>query len=208
MDGQRQGMPRGKMPVLHARHHVERTIDGQWHNGQLQFVSQSEGTFLERTHVACKRTGTLRKHHHTTVASLQNMTCSLVGMTHLPHPTLVDHNLVRLPAGIAHEGNLVDLVLHHPLEVTTQEAVNQEDVERALMVGHKDIRLVGFQVFAPLDLDRQQEHTRDGSRPPATRVIAPIVTIAQRTSYAHQECSPDGHCNGDGNGNKNLINAI
>ena len=122
------------MPVLRTRHDIERAVDGQRNDRQLQLVGQRKGTLLKHAHVTCERTGTLGKDNHGTVAGLQNMTCCLVGLAHLPHPTLVDHNLVRLTTGIAHTRNLIDLVLHHPLEVTTQKAVNQKDIEGALMV--------------------------------------------------------------------------
>ena len=82
------------------------------------------------------------------------MTSGLVRSLNLRGSTFVDEDLVRLTTSIAHKRYLVELVLHHPLEVTTQEAIDEEDVEGTLMVGDEDIRLVGFQVFTTFDMDR------------------------------------------------------
>ena len=144
----------GKVPVLHAGHDIEGAIDGEGYDRQLKLVGEHEGTLLESTHVTRKRTGTLREHDNGAVARLQDMASGLIGSLDLRRSTLVDEDLVRLTAGIAHERNLVELVLHHPLEVTTQEAIDEEDVEGTLMVGDEDIRLVGFQVFTTFDMDR------------------------------------------------------
>ena len=46
---------------------------------------------------------------------------------------------MRLASGIAHERDLLELVLHHPLEISAEETVDEEDVERSLVVGNEDI---------------------------------------------------------------------
>ena len=70
VDGQGQGMPMGEVPVLHARHDIERAIDGEGNDRQLELVSEHEGSFLESSHVTCKRTGTLWEHDNGAVARL------------------------------------------------------------------------------------------------------------------------------------------
>ena len=72
-------MPMSKVPVLHARHDIERAIDGERHDRQLKLIGQHEGTLLESTHVTRKRTGTLGEYNNGAVARLQDMACSLVG---------------------------------------------------------------------------------------------------------------------------------
>ena len=136
------------------------------------------------------------------------MTCRLVGSAHGPHATLVNHNLVRPATGKAHKGYLLYLVLHHPLEVTTQKAIDEEDVKGSLMVGYKDVRLIGFQILTAFHLYGQQEGTNDSTSPPATWIVAPIMSIAQRTADTHKQSRPDSHQNGDRKGHKNLIDAV
>ena len=50
--------------------------------------------------------------------------------------------MVRILTGDTDEGHFAQALLHHPLEVSAQEAVNQEDIESALMIGHENITLV------------------------------------------------------------------
>ena len=155
VDGQRQRMPMSEVPVFHAGHNIERAIDSEGHDGQLELIGQHEGTFLESAHVTRKRAGTLWEYDNGAIARLQNMACSLIGSLDLRGAALVDEYLVGVATGIAHERNLVELLLHHPLEVTPQKTVYEEDVEGSLMVGDEDIRLVRFQVFTTLDTNRQ-----------------------------------------------------
>ena len=53
-------------------------------------------------------------------------------------------------------------------------------------------------MLAPLNRDRQQERTSDGTRPPAARIVAPEMAIAQSTTDTHKESCPYRHQNGDG----------
>jgi hypothetical protein len=76
------------------------------------------------------------------------------------------------------------------------------------MVGDEDIRLVGFQMFTPLHLNRQQESMGDDTSPPTTRIVTPIVAIANGTTHTHDEGRPNGHQDGDGKCHKQLIDAV
>ena len=71
---------------------------------------------------------------------------------------------------------------HHPLEVAVEESINQEDVERSLMVGNKDIRLTFAQVLAPFHLHGQEQQSHDEARPALTGIIAPEVAVAQEAA--------------------------
>ena len=99
--------------------------------------------------------------------------------------SFVDEYLVRLLTGIAHERNLTQLVLHHPLEITVQMAVDEENVERSLMVGHKHIALGFLQMFATLYLDRNQKKLQNQFTPPMSWEVTPEVAIADGSADAH-----------------------
>ena len=72
-------------------------------------------------------------------------------------------------------------------------SVNQEYVERTLMVGHKHVALVLFQMFAPLNLYRYQKHFQDYFSPYMARHVAPEVAIAYGGTNAHLECCNHRH---------------
>ena len=208
MDGERQGVPVGKMPVAGARHHIKGSVDGQRNDRKLQLVGQYKGTFLELSHVPGERTGPFREHDHTQIALFQGLTGGLVGCSYLCRATLIDEDLVRLAAGIAQERNLTQLVFHHPFEVTAQKTVDQEDVKRPLMIGHKDIRLVGFQILTAFNLDGQQAGIKDGAGPPAAGIVAPEVTIADGRADADSNSSQDGGQYEYGQHHDNLIDSV
>ena len=56
---------------------------------------------------------------------------------------------------LAHKRHIAQFRLHHPLEMATKEAVDKEDIECALMVGHDDKALTFSQMLASLNLNRQ-----------------------------------------------------
>ena len=145
-------MPVDEVEAFHTGQDVERPVDGQRHDRQLQFVGQGEGAFLEMGHVTCEGTCAFGEHRHA-VALLQYLAGILVGLANLAGTPFVNHNLVRLLTGIAHEGNLPQLLFHHPFEVTPQMSVYQEDVKGTLMVGHEDVTLSFLQVLTPFHLD-------------------------------------------------------
>ena len=82
VDGERERMPIDPMPILHAGHDVERSVDCQWADGQLQFVGKHEGATAEEAHVAGERAGTLREHHYRH-ALFQGLTRLVVGLLYL-----------------------------------------------------------------------------------------------------------------------------
>ena len=96
---------------------------------------------------------------------------------------LIDEDISGALAGLAHERHLTQLLLHHPFELAAEEAVDQEDVEDALMVGNDDIALVGVKVFATFDLHGQQENTYYGTRPPAAWIVAPPRSVEEGAAY-------------------------
>ena len=177
VDGEAQRMPRDEMPVAHTRQNVERAVNGKRYDRQLQLVGQRKGALTEKSHVAGKRAGTFGEDGDA-VALLQDAAGVVVGLLNLADATLVDHNLVRLSAGITHKGNLLYLVFHHPLEVAAQETVDEEDVEGTLMVGHEDVRLVLLQMLATFDGHRDKEDAEDNPGPPAAGIIAPEMAVA------------------------------
>ena len=65
--------------------------------------------------------------------------------------------MVGIDAGETHERDVTDAFLHHPLEVTAQKAIDEEDVEGALMIRHEHVALAFLKVLPTLYLDGEEE---------------------------------------------------
>ena len=100
--------------------------------------------------------------------------------------------MASLLAGITHERHLAQGFLHHPLKVAPEVTIYQEDIHRALVVGHEDITAVLVDVFAPLDADGQQQHAARQPRPHLAGIVAPEMGIAQNAAYDGEEGCDDG----------------
>ena len=87
-------------------------------------------------------------------------------------------------------------------------SVNQENVERTLMVGHKHVTLVFFQMFASLHLYRYQKHLEDNLSPYMARHVAPEVPIAYGGTNAHLECCNHRHQHYSRQTNYKLVDSI
>jgi hypothetical protein len=88
-----------------------------------------------------------------------------------------------LGTGKAYKRNSTQLVFHHPLEMTIQVTINQEDVKGSLMVGYKDIRLFLIQVLTSLYTYRNEEQPQDNTSPQTRRIVAPEMTEAKSRTY-------------------------
>lgn len=82
----------------------------------------------EHAHVAGEGAATLREHHERH-AFLQHLARLVVRGTDLGRTALVYEDVVGIDAGETYERDVADAFLHHPLEVTAQEAIDEEDVE-------------------------------------------------------------------------------
>ena len=94
MDGERQGMPFGEVPVACAGHHVERAIYSEWNNRQLQFVGKHESSLLEDSHVTSKRSCSLWENHNTHSAR-QSLPCIDIGYVYVDKIALI-YNVGRM----------------------------------------------------------------------------------------------------------------
>ena len=78
---------------------------------------------------------------------------------------LIDKDEAGALAGLADEGHLPQLSLHHPFEMAVQETIDEEDVEGPLMVGDDDVALLGIHVLATLDVNGEEEQTNHDNGP-------------------------------------------
>ena len=99
-----------------------------------------------------------------------------------PSGNLVYEDVVGCCAGCSDERHLPESALHHPLEVAAQIAVDDEHVERSLVVGHEDVALARSQMLAALYLDGQQQYADYEFGPQSAWVVAPEVAVADEAT--------------------------
>ena len=207
MDGETEGAPLQEMPVFGAGHHMERAVDGNRHNGQLQLIGQHECTLLEVAHGSRIGARALGKHHHAHAAAQRGTRLS-IGLAHLARAALVDEYLMRSLAGHTHKGDFPDASLHHPLEVAAKVAVEKEDVERALVIGHEDVGLVGLEMLPALHSDGQQTELEREPRPAFAGIVTPEIAIAKQTAYGDSQGGNNRENEEEGQSHDQLIKTI
>ena len=191
----------------HAGQHVERAIDGDGDNGQLEFVGQLEGAFAEEAHVASEGARPFREHHEGG-AVLECVAGVVDGFLDFLRTGFVDEDVVGSLAGIANQEDAAQGFLHHPFEVTAQEAVDEEDVHRTLVVGYKNVALMAVDVFASFNLDGEQEDAADKDRPQFAWVVAPEMCAANEAADDGGESCQDGCNQAQGEGDAQLVDSV
>ncbi len=150
MDSERDS-PRSSV-VGSAGHAPERPVNRNRHYRQAVFSRQHEGASLERDHASVE-CATPFGENYERHATLQGLLRFLDSGAYPCHRRIIDHHMPCTPTGLADEENLLQLLLHQPLEVVIQIAVDAPDVESALMIGHKDIARVRVDIFPSPDHD-------------------------------------------------------
>ena len=73
-----------------------------------------------------------------------------------------------------------------------QIAINEEDVEVALMVGEEDVGLLRVDMFAAFDPDGDEEEPTGDARPPFRPVVADVVVVAEQRCNDYSRCNHNG----------------
>ena len=156
----------------------ERTVDGDRDYGQLQFVGQLESPLLEGAHVPGVGARPFGEHHQRS-AFLQYLSRVFVGFMYLFRSGFVHEDVARAFAGFSHEENLPQRLLHHPLEVAAQEAVDEEDVERSLVVGHEDVGGLLVHVLVSAYDHGDEQHAAEDDGPDFSGIVSPEMGAAE-----------------------------
>ena len=120
---------------------------------------------------------TLREYHQAG-AVLQDTSCVVIGTLYALGAALIYEDLATALAGFAHQRQIAQLLLHHPLEMAPQEAIHEEDIVRALVIGHEHIGLILLQILPSLYMHRQQHDVAHHPTPYMCRPITPEVCVA------------------------------
>ena len=207
MDGETQGVPCEERESLLAAQHVKRTVDGDGHHGHLQFVGQLKRATAEDAHVASERACSLGEYHQAG-ATMQYAAPLFTGVLDASGATLVHHDMAGAAACSPDERQLAQRLLHHPLEVAAQEAIDEENIVRALVVGHKDIGGVGLKVLAPFHADGEEHKPAHQAAPDHGGIIAPEVGLAQAASQDGDYGCERGGQQQDRCGHEELIGSV
>ena len=158
MDGQPQRSIVCEMKIACARHDVKTTVDRNRYDRKLQFVSQLERATAEQSHVAGEGASAFGEDGERSTAD-QALARGCHRFGNGATTRLIYEYETGFFAGITHEGEFAQRGFHHPFELTAEETREEKNVERSLVIGHKDVALMALQVFAPFDFDREEEQT-------------------------------------------------
>jgi len=184
MDDEPKRMPSDEVDASLTREDVEAAVDGDRDDGQPQFVCQLEGSSAELCHVTGEGACPFGEDHKR-YPMLKHLPCLFVSPVNSFWPALIDHDMSCTFAGFPYERDASQAFLHHPAEAASQEAIDEEDVVGALMVGNKDIRLLLVEQFSSLHFDREQHYPAHQSAPHHCGVIAPRLGIAEGAANNH-----------------------
>ena len=204
VDGQRDGASANGFGI--AAEHIEGTIDGEWHDGDADFVGEHERTTLERPHFARTGASAFREDNHRH-AALQGFPCLLHRLSDA-RDAIGQVDVLGLDTGITDKGNLLQIFLHHPLEIVSKVAVSQEDVIVALVVRQKDVAFVFLDVLSTFHLHFQQEKPEGAFRPELGQVISHHVGVAQKACDDDTGGHEDGDGHEDGKGDSEGVNFV
>ena len=112
-------------------------------------------------------------------AFLEYFTGIVVSLADFAGAAAVDIDVMGVLAGHAEEWYLAQRFLHHPFEVAVKESVNEEYVERALVVSHEDVALLRVEVLTTFDTDWQKEQIAGEASPPLAGIVTPEVSVAK-----------------------------
>ena len=176
--------------VVVARKDVERPIDGYRNNGKTDFPGKHESATLKGIHAPGVRPRALGKYDHRGAAPK-----SLLRLAHGMDDAgaaFAHENLLAPRTSKPHEGQAAQVFLHHPLKLVGQIAVEQENVEVALMVRKEHIALPRVETFQPFETDRVESRANGEAAPEPWHVPGNIPRVAQKRSHYDQSGNNNG----------------
>ena len=204
VDGERDGAHVDGLVV--TVEDVEGAVDGEGDDGDANLIGEHEGAALEGGHPASVGAGAFGEDDHGH-ASLEGFARLLYGLGDAGD-AVGEVDLLGLGAGIADEGDLAQVFLHHPLEVVAEVAIDEEDVVVALVVGEEDIALFFLDVLAPLHFHLQQEEPEGALGPELGQVVGHVVGVAEETGNDDGGGHDDGYHHKDGQGDEEGVEGV
>ena len=103
----------------------------------IQLGGDDEGTLFEALHLAGEGATSFREDEDR-VARSQYLLGVSDGMDDRRGALLIDEDEMSGFASLPYEGDVSELLLHHPFEGNADVPIEDEDVKGALMIGHHD----------------------------------------------------------------------
>lgn len=191
MDDEPECVALHEIEAFAARKYLERSVNGDGHEGKANLAGQHEGPFLKRLHLPIIGAGAFGEYSHRRTV-LQGFAGILDGLYEPVTAGLIYENEASLGASPSHEGYLSERLLHHPLEGAVEIAGNEEDVEGTLVVGNENVTAAWLYVLASLHLDGEKEEATYPHAPYTHRPISPETLAAEGASYAGGKADDEG----------------
>lgn len=157
---------------LAPRHRFVSPFDGERNDGKSQLQRYLEPTALEVTHASALCASSFGEDDDggaTLKVLFRLLHCLLDGGWLF----VIHENLTRNRPSASNKGHVAKSLFHDPTKGVVQESVDEEDVEGALVVSHKDVGLLGVDIFASTHRDAMKREEAGESPPNAPRVVPP-----------------------------------
>mgnify|MGYP003550739008 FL=1 len=152
MDGEAKGMIDSEVHIMIARHNVITAIDGNRDDRDAELLRQEESSALERSHLSRLSACPFGKHYYRHTV-LKGVVSVVVSFLDLLRSALIHGNMLCCATSGTYEWDAEEFVFHHPFEVAVEVTIDEEDIERALMIAHEDILLIGTKVLPAFHFD-------------------------------------------------------
>ena len=207
MNHQTQPMKRQEPQSPLPRQHIKTPINRHRHHRQPQLMPKHESPPAEMRHVTTKRTTPLRENNQRSPL-LQSPPRSSLRPRNSLRPTLIHHDMPRLPTSHTNQRDRLQFPLHQPPKAMPQIAIYQKNIIRTLMISHKHITSSPLDLPRPHHLDLQQRQSAHQPSPPFRNHIAPISSIPHRAQHHSQHTSDHRSEQHKRNTHKQLVNPI
>lgn len=180
--------------------HVERSVERDRYDGKMLIDSHLISPFLKATHLARLRAGAFGENHDRSPFAQAALRIAHALRRSLGRGIVYKDEASR-PTSRSHERDLADTGFHHPFDRDPQETINQEDVERPLMVGHEDVRAASLNMLHASHTHRTEGQIASQPRPYHTGIIGKDALTTQhaadddRNSCEERQYQENGYAN-------------
>ena len=190
-----------------ARHHLERSVDGNRYNGQVEFCGERKCTAFEGGDFSGAGAGSFGEDYHRHV--LRKLTLGIVhGASDAGGSGAVDIDVTGFIASVSDKGNFAERHFHHPFEIVSEPSVDCKDVVSALMVGHEDIRGAFRNIFVSFDRNGDERQPCHEAGPDDCRIVSPEPAAEENGAEAYDDGCQDSEDNHQGNHYDELVDTI
>ena len=196
VDDKAERMPMNEIEASHAGQYIERTVNRDGDDRKLQVVCQLKCAFAEESHVPGESSGAFGEDNERR-SVLKRGARFVNGFFDGFRSGFVHENVARFFTSDSDERHLAQCFFHHPFEVTSKIAVNQENINRTLVVGDEDVALTRVEMLATFNVNGEEQNSQHHLRPDSPGIVAKDVGVDEAAEDG-DERSQDGGNEDDG----------